>query len=267
MNVEDILRSAIESPDLACEAYGDESIGDDVLIYAIAITLENHHEAAEEFLSKIKRDRGVAETERLHCRVLFAGNARAKSAWAHLSLTDVFDMYLEVVDGLRAIGVCFAIVVAVRSAFPKSFSMHPPFSDIALGPKQLALFCQNASVMPLVSWFGHERFKFWPDPDETPIDWLGERRKVSSARGMFTDFGGVSDQIIHGTVGGSKPTLLEAADMAAYVSQRALSKKSSFLRKSFRKIYRSLEAARVECALGPDGGFGMRFPESYRPRS
>jgi hypothetical protein len=266
MLIRDILRLAIELPDQTCEAYGDESIGGDVVVYALAVSLSEHVGIAEDFIARKKWAHSVDESARIHCRELFSGDLRKKGPWSRLSLGDVLTLCKEIVIGLRSIGICFVIVVAVKSAFPKAFKMQPPFPDIALREKQLALVCANASVMPLLSWFGHERFNFWPDPDVTRVDWLGQHRKIITTPGFFTDFGGVGDQVVHGVVAGNKPALLEAADVVAYAAQRALSRERSQLRKSFRGIYSLCEAARVECTIAPAGALALHFPDGYRAR-
>jgi len=127
-----------------------------------------------------------------HCRVLFNGDARRKSAWSKLAVGDVFNLYSDLVDLVKPSLTRTIVTIANKTELPdeipggqwettdKNFvgpmnwASGWPFRD-----KQIASFCAQGTMIPISKWPGLKAVTFWPDPDSSVIEFAGGRRKFS----------------------------------------------------------------------------------------
>jgi hypothetical protein len=59
--------------------------------------------------------------------------------------------------------------------------------------KNIATFCARATMIPLSKWPGLASVRFWPDPDNTPIQTSEGRRQFSRLLGGFVTDGSDKD--------------------------------------------------------------------------
>jgi hypothetical protein len=266
------------------DAYGDESCGQEFVGYGVLVVPEHKVASAETITARIKVEFGGGAEQRLHCREMFAGHARAKGPWAKLSMVDVFHLYNRLFEELNVLKLRRLVAVARKADFPNevpSLAMEhvdpvanvPPIftKAFAYGDKQIAIHCAQATMIPLAKYPGLEMLRFWPDPDSTTIEWFTGRRVVKGEVGnFFVDMGPGQEppKVKVMPTEGPKPTLLEVADAIAYVSQRSLT--SSFNRNTqrFKALAHLIQAEQIRMGIAPDGGLGFNIPNAtlaYKP--
>jgi hypothetical protein len=259
------------------DAFGDESCGSKFVAYGILVVSEDQKAAAEQIIDEVKQEFGGSPSRRLHCRQLFAGNARNKSPWAHLSMNDVFHLYEMLISGLNGVADRRLVTIARVADFPErlpSMPMqhidaaagHPPkwTKDMEFREKQIAAFCAQGTMIPLSKNPGLDQVRFWADPDTTIIDWLDTRRQATRAIGGFVDIGPGKEppQIKVMPIHSEKPKLLEIADVIAYAAQRAMSGGWELNDRRFKRLHELIGAGVVRFAVAPDGGFGFDVPNA-----
>jgi hypothetical protein len=266
------------------DAYGDESIGPEIVTYATVLIPEDKATAVSAIIDATKAVHGKPG-ERLHSRILFSGDQRKKSAWAHLSMADVFALYEALFTALDKLGLRKIVTFAIKKDFPDELPSGPWQSadPNLVGPmpwmnghsfsdKHIASFCARGTMIPLSKWPGLERVRFWPDPDSTLIEWSNGRRQFSGSVGGFINVGpGRNGQIEVMSIQGSKPPFLEIADAMAYVAQRSQGAgHSNPNERRFKSLHRQIHPEIVRFQVGPDGGFILNVPNDsldYRPKN
>ena len=206
--------------------YGDESISDNAVVYAVIIVPVDLMQEAEQVISKVKNRYGGSESDELHCSKLFNVEARRHSPWAHLEDEQVYALVVEHALALSRIGAQFRIGFVDIDSTPDVLPKEDDFDEVPLGPKHLAGLAFWGAVGPLDADPGLDKIKLWVDPDRTKIpSYFGKRMRADSMYGGFSDISGLPEprQIRPETIEGKKPTLLQVADILAYVSSRALS--------------------------------------------
>ena len=265
------------------DAYGDESIGPEFVTYGLVLIAEDVSQELLTALNAVKAPYNN-QNERLHSRILFSGNQRQKSAWASLSMSDVFALYESLFERIDHLNARKIVGVAVKKEFPNEI-LGGPWQSInpsLIGPmpwmnghrftdKHLASFCARATMIPLSKWPGLDRVRFWPDPDSTLIETSNGRRQFSGSLDGFIEVGpGKHGSIQVMNVEGRKPPLLEIADATAYVAQRT--QKNSYStpnERRFKSLNDLINAEIVRFQVGADGGFGINVPNqslNYRPK-
>lgn len=261
------------------DAYGDESCGLDAITYATILIAEENNQSICEILSRLKTGKGIAPHEGLHCRVLFSGSQRSRSAWASLTMDEVFDLYENLIEASKPLLKRCIICAAKRRELPPELTggpmQHadpnhrgpvPHLKDVAFGEKQIASFCANATTIPLSKWPGFSHIRFWPDPDKTKIDWFTSRKSFQETLGFFVSTngnGGPSKPNVM-KVSGQKPSALEIADAVAYISQRAIGAGSDFSSnaRKFKHLYQTIAPEVLRLKMNPDGGLVIKVPDT-----
>ncbi|SRR6266849_2045082 len=246
------------------DVFGDESAGLELVSYGVLVVPDNRLDEANALLVKIEADFGGSEDQKLHCRELFNGHLRAKSPWAQLKQQTVFELYEALAVALRRSGLRRIVTIARKSHFPKTLPQNGTWPEIILNDKQLTAFCGNAVMIPLSKDPGLEKVRFWADPDHTSIEWLGARRKATSALNMFIDVGPGNEppKVQVANILDEKPALLEVADFVAYAAQRGLSRKYGTFKQRYKNLYALLAPEQLVFTRGRDGGFGIEVPSA-----
>lgn len=266
---------------MSFEAYGDESAGARFVAYGTLLLPTANREAVEAKIAKLKVNYGASATDNLHCRVLFSGDARRKTAWSRLALGDVFDLYSELVKLVRPSLTRTIVTIANKAELPdeipgrqwettdKNFvgpmnwSSGWPFRD-----KQIASFCAQGTMIPISKWPGLKAVAFWPDPDSSVIEFAGGRRKFSRMLSGFIDHGpGEEPEKIEVSYQPSgKPELLQVADLIAYVAQRSAGAKFSPLDLKFKALDKLIGSEKLRIGVAPQGGIGCNIPNAILER-
>lgn len=257
------------------DAYGDESAGAAFVSYGTILVPAVQREAVEARIDELKAAYGVSSTEAFHCRVLFAGDARRKSAWSKLTIDGVFDLYSKLVELVRPSITRIIVTVANKGELPDeipggqwqtadkefvgpmNWSSGWPFRD-----KQIASFCARGTMIPISKWPGLEAVTFWPDPDSSLVEFSGGRRQFSQMLGGFIDNGGGKEpvQINVSYLPSGKPALIQVSDLVAYVAQRSASAKFSPLDLKFKALDKMIGAEKLLLGVTPQGGIGFNIP-------
>jgi hypothetical protein len=261
--------------------YGDESIGPEYVAYAAIVVPENRTADAVAVLTALKEETGATAEDVLHCRQLFSGQQRQKIAWHSKSMAEVFDIYSKLLSRLAPTISRTIVSLGRISDFPTSISgdqwrhIDPnfvgpmPWSDgFEFSPKNIASMGAQAVGIPLSKWPGFEKTTFWPDPDNSMIEMAGGRRKFSSMVNCYVDHGDPATNpagkipVMYSR--GSKPALLQVADLVAYIGQRQASNGRTPNDQRFAKLWRQINAEKIKLGIAPDGGIGINIPNEVR---
>ncbi len=266
---------------MSFDAYGDESAGTGFVAYGTLLLPTESREAVETQIAKLKIEYGASAADYLHCRVLFSGDARRKSAWSNLALNDVFDLYSELVTIVKPALTRIIVTIANKAELPDKIpgGQWEPADSSFVGPmnwssgwpfrdKQIASFCAQGTMIPISKWPGLEAVTFWPDPDSSVVEFAGGRRKFSRMISGFIDHGTgrEPDKIEVSYQSSGKPALLQAADLVAYVAQRSAGAKFSPLELKFKALDKLIGAEKLRIGVTPQGGIGYDIPNALLDR-
>ena len=200
-------------------AFGDESESDTLLIYALAIFRTERTQDARAVLSRMKQSLGVPDEARLHCRVVFSGQQRRRSAWAGVNPLRIEQAVRDLVAEMRQLGERPEIGVIDRRQVPP-LPVAPGHADREWHGKETLALAANVAIMGAVSKYGADHVRFIIDQDKTQIRRGLRRQQADSTRGLFLDVGAGHEPVrIEPVV--QDDSLLEIADLYAYVTLRA----------------------------------------------
>jgi hypothetical protein len=263
------------------QAYGDESAGQHFVSYATVLVPTASLEEIEAKIAELKISYGASAADSLHCRVLFAPDARRKSAWSAFTMDDVFALYSELVEAVKPNIVRAIVALANKAELPKEIpgGQWEHKDENFVGPmpwapswpfreKQIASFCAQGTMVPISKWPGLDAVTFWPDPDSTLIEFSGGRRKFSRMLAGYIDHGGGGEpsKIDVSYNQSAKPILLQLAGLIAYVAQRAAGAKLTPVDRKFKKLNDAIGAEKLRLGTAPDGGLGLNIPNSVPHR-
>jgi hypothetical protein len=230
-------------------AFGDESIATGkVVTYAAAVFETDRIGEAEAVVAAIKHEFGLAPDEHLHCRVIFSGDARAKTPWGALSREKINQLIEDLC--LKMKGLQLRPLVAALD--PRNVPAMPPapgLPDRELHEKQIASLGFAAIDVQLRNKYGLSDVQFCIDPDTTKIPWGAGKAQVNTTRdGLFYDLGaGIEPPYLKSSIATDpKPRLLEIADLYAYVAKRALEPAGGWESKWFQELYRTIDPEQCE---------------------
>jgi hypothetical protein len=145
--------------------FGDESAYKSIVTYALVCVDEGEQAAAERALAKVIGMFKGPPGERLHCRQLFAGDARRKTEWAHLSRHQPFELMFFVANRLRRAGVSFRVGVVNAASIPDQAPFVAHGTATPTGTKQLAALALTAVLRGVLKWRRASRIcAFGPTP-------------------------------------------------------------------------------------------------------
>lgn len=240
----------------AFHLYGDESVSNNIVMYGVVAVRPDIEQCLEDQIKMLKKEYGAAEGV-LHCNVIFNGDRRNKSVWHHLKIEECFDLYHEFVEILNAHQTLRLGVYADKTHIPRKI---PPLEsapqslsfNLVLDDKQLGILCANATQEPFAKQLGLDRVRFWADPDDSKVAWLGSKRKVKRSLDMFFDLPG-HPRVTSEPIGRNKPILLEAADLLAYATAKSLSTQVFRDKSKYEELHKFLNPNLGQIAMVNEG--------------
>jgi hypothetical protein len=230
--------STLETPvsDPSFSAYGDESSFERVVTYGI-VALPTGAVPVVAALSDLKRSSGVPPTEPFHARIIFSGDARRKTGWAHLEPPAILAFADKFVHCLRQHDALFSIGAVHRDEYPADIPAGAGFPAGVMEPKQLTATVFLGAVLHLQGLVRLGTLRLQIDPDPTRIDWFGKKMRADRNYVLEPAAGAAlwGMQVQLATV--NKPVLLEAADLLAYTASHALADKEYPSKQWFEDIY------------------------------
>lgn len=265
---------------MAYDAYGDESPGQRFVAYGTLLVPADKRENIEAEISKLKVERGLPE-DHLHCRVLFSGDQRKKSPWSKLNMDEVFKLYSDLVAVVKPQLARTIVTIADKQELPAEIpgGQWEHANNDFVGPmnwdrgfpfrdKQIAAFCAQGTMIPISKSPGIENMTFWPDPDTSLIELYGGRRQFANSLTAFIDHGDGKEpakaEVSYLKQG--KPSLLQVADLLAYVAQRSAHGKFSPNDLKFKALDEAIGAEKIRLGIPPNGGIGFDIPNAVRDR-
>jgi hypothetical protein len=141
-------------------AFSDDSITEHLVVAGFVVLDEGRVADAEEILARAKAKVGVAVNEPFHCRVIFSGDARKRSAWAHVETVPLYDLVRSVALELKGIAECPLVCLANPKAVPAA-PATPGGPVRRPDVKEVASIVHGAALSGLTGRFGHDGFKVW----------------------------------------------------------------------------------------------------------
>lgn len=222
-------------------AFGDDRVMAEVVTCGIALYRQENIVDAERILAAAKETVGVSSSARIHCRVLFSGDARRRSEWADIRAERVNEIILGLCRAQQRVGE--RPLVAVID--PRGVSVVPASDgcpEIRLTDKGIASPAYQALQPFLHMRYGESGYRLWIDPDMTQIPWGGRHHRADSTRSTFVDFAPsmrpLAEPIeLRPEVQEPKPSLLEMADIYAYVTARAHTSRGGRQGRYFEELF------------------------------
>lgn len=220
-------------------AFLDDSITEEGIACAAAVFPSERLQDAESALRTAKERVGVQVDAKIHCRILFAGDARRRTPWENVRSDDIYAMAQHLCDALKPIGlqpvVCLIDRALIQPRFP-----DPDFPATMPSEKESASLAYCAIVNHLVRDKPRTQVRIWIDPDSTRIPWGTKKSRADRTRTSFwIDLGDGQDplQVEPKVVDSPKPPLLEVADLYAYITVQAHSSRGGKRAERFKKLY------------------------------
>jgi hypothetical protein len=163
-------------------------------------------------LREIKRRRGIAADAKIHCRILFAGNARLKSPFKRLSWQECHVMLSECVDAMLQLDGSWWGSWADRDFYPSELQLVQG-ERFTVTSKHLAGICVFTALVNMSHFMGAE-YRLAFDPDPTKIDWGLVNRTQA------THFARTHPQATN--LVGDRRSLLDMADIGSYTLAQSL---------------------------------------------
>jgi hypothetical protein len=155
---------------------------------------------------------GVPAEARIHCRVLFAADARRKSPFRDAKVDDLHGLLTESVGALNALGASWRGCWVDQSRYPKVLRLVDGVPFKVTNKHLAGLVCFGA-LAPVEHDFG-AAYQLAFDPDPTKIDWGLVYRQQA------THFSRTHSNAIQ--LPQAYRPLLEMADIAAYTVAQSL---------------------------------------------
>lgn len=198
---------------------------DEVVTCGVALYRQGQVAEAERILAAAKEAAGVPATARVHCRELFSGDARRRSAWTQVSAERVNELVLQLCRELRPVGErpLVAVIDPRRVPVVPAGERAP---EIQLTDKGIASTAYQMVLPFLYMRYGQDGYRLWIDSEKTQIPWGSRRRRADLTRSTFVDFAPTMEPLaepkeLQSELQEPKPTLLEIADIYAYATARA----------------------------------------------
>jgi hypothetical protein len=130
-------------------------------------------EPAIQAIQKIKSDRGIAPGAKIHCRELFAGNARLKSPFKTFDVKNCQEILESCVDAANAVGARWYGTYCDASAYPSELRLIDG-KTFPVQKKHVAALTVNSALM-LAEGPQASNYQFAFDPDPSLVDWGWQR--------------------------------------------------------------------------------------------
>lgn len=255
------MSSPDAEPKRRYDAFGDECAGETHATYAFVCFAEPDIGTVVAALAEIRARHGLGQGA-LHCRQLFSADQRRRLGLAHLTFTDVLEIYREVALVLAAEAAGLTVTIARLRDFPTTQPAADPFPRIVFGKKQLGVFCAHAATLPLLHAIRDQDLRFWVDRDATRMEWMGGFRQASLAIGGYVNLGGeavrATPRDLADLEDDGRRTLFQAADFLAWSANRVQGRARSQTARQIGRVYDLMQPRELRLETGLDGGMRLR---------
>jgi hypothetical protein len=213
--------------------YGDESVNNNIVCYAICIIPTNLVESAENILKDLKKQFNIPENYFLHCKELFNGHERERLDF-NISLENIRNLYTEIASKFKTANMICCYVDKREIKNEKEvidWGKGGAKTEFYFGDKELIHWCKNGAMIDVVRSRKEDEYSFYPDPDnKSKMRWNGKRGKVNNQNYnviVFADtinYENHQDQMIRVkqiNITKEKPELIQIADFLAYSFAKA----------------------------------------------
>ena len=231
--------------------YGDDSINNNIVCYAIFILPTKLIPSLEEFILAVKKKVGIPEKYRLHCRELFHPHQREKLPFT-ITEEKVYQLYNHIAKSIESIDIICSY--ADKRSFPKEEEIdfgNGNKQQIYYGEKEMIHMLKNACMIDITRSKQKSEYDFYPDSDSSSrMRWNNKKKaKVNNDNhniiipSRITTYSDSSDEIIRAreTRTESKPPLLQIADLVAYSFAKAKTVQSYKNKQFFIELIKVLQ--------------------------
>jgi hypothetical protein len=158
--------------------YGDESVNNNIVCYAICIIPTDLVEKAEILIRDIKNQFNITQDYFLHCKELFNGDER-KNLNFNIDLKTVENFLNKVACKFRTADmiVCYADKREIRKEKEVIDWGNGVKTEIFYGDKELIHQCKNAAMIDIVRTKKDNEYDFYPDPDnKSRMRWNNKKK-------------------------------------------------------------------------------------------
>lgn len=168
--------------------FGDESSSSEIAGYGLIAFLETDLPAIARLVAAVKVTLKATSDEPLHCKVLFHGDRRRKSAFAGASRSDVEIACQNLIAGIAGITATFYFGRVSRAGAPKV--MHVPLNSeeepnvvsyerLKLELEHLQWFAYGAAATRACHTLKYPATRVIADENKSVIQWFNERSQAS----------------------------------------------------------------------------------------
>lgn len=238
--------------EIKCEAFGDESTSANnrFAIYSFIGFSPKGVEAATSILADVKKQFGIPNSARLHCRVLFSGDQRAKTEWSELAPQDTAEFCRKLSSLLLPLTPIWSygyIDLWDLSTHPNPNVINVKFPtkefSMSFTIKEAQKYAYGAAEAPIVLHF-KDSVRFWIDQDKSKIDWYSGKKQAHNVHSGI----GSPAQIV---LPEEYVPMLEIADLFAYTASRQLSGSQQFGQHTFRTIHEKFGHFTAKMTMNP----------------
>lgn len=191
-------------------------------------------------LADVKKQFDVPNSARLHCRELFSGAQRAKTAWNTLDQKDTAEFCRKLSSDLLFLTPIWSygyVDLLDHQKLPSPNLISGKFSSdigrefsMRFGIKEGQRFAYSAAEIAIVQRF-IKSVRFWVDQDRSKVHWFFSKKQahnIHSGLGAPAQIALPEDYV----------PMLEIADLFAYTASRHLSGSQQFGQHVFRTIHK-----------------------------
>lgn len=251
--------------------FGDESHSNEIVTYSFLIVPTQNMPAVELAIKNTKKKYALDEDTRLHCREIFNESAKKKTAFADFAPERLFSFLQDLASAFFLAGgrgwVGYLDTKGIPERLRVNWSHNWRTHDWDINDIKLKmLFCYQAACVPITHILPPPMVKAYVDGDKTKVIYIDEKkRQVDTLREFFPvnhDNRKISPEPIHGT----KPAILDLADLLAYSSARGLTKAALKNKPHFISITKIIDPGYSEVKFDhPENNGAMFAVRSYDP--
>lgn len=231
--------------------YGDDSINNDIIAYAIVGIKNDQIEAFISNYKKLKRNFDLEEDTVLHCRELFNGSRRSKNhQLSKLTYEEIKQLCAQIIDlfiwhrPLRPI-----LAHDLKRKYPAKFKKKQKFEDASMDEVQGLHMLKNHCLLQLYDQFGknEEKYCFYADKvspkdkiSKNALAIAGKRKRASIPNFLLSPT--ITNESEHIRLKEKKyeeavhKEMYEVADLVVYSSAKALCSQRFRDKEYFRHI-------------------------------
>lgn len=219
--------------------YGDESVNNNIVCYAIYAIPTNLVEPAENILKDIKKKFNIPQNYFLHCKELFNGHERERLDF-NINLENIRNLYVEIAHKFKTADTICCYIDKREIKNEKEvidFGDGVTKTELYFGDKELIHWCKNGAMIDVVKSRREDEYYFYPDPDKkSKMRWLGKKARVNNQTHNIIvsadtiNYENHPDQMIRAKqidITEEKPELIQIADFLAYSFAKAKQSKNT----------------------------------------